>query len=82
MAITVLAVAFLLMMLAIAFLGYRFVIRKGSAPAELPTERCAICRNTFNKSELILRQIGDYKLLYFCRSCIESLNSESKARYN
>ncbi|HLX12474.1 MAG TPA: hypothetical protein VKS81_06635 [Bacteroidota bacterium] len=82
MAVTVLAIVFLLGMLATIVFGFKYIMRPGSAPAESAVEKCSLCRKTFNKTDLILRQVGDYKLVYFCASCIESLNAEAKAKYN
>jgi hypothetical protein len=82
MIVTILAVCFLIFMGSVAYLGYRMVISHGTAPEEINTERCSICRERFHKSELILRQIGDYKLLFFCRKCIDGLNTEAERKNN
>ncbi|MBX2989792.1 MAG: hypothetical protein KF749_01345 [Bacteroidetes bacterium] len=76
MTLTVLASVFLLLILVVAFVGFKAVIRQGKPPEELNMERCSICREKYNTSMLIERQIGDYKLLYFCPSCIHRLHNQ------
>lgn len=76
--LTALAVLFLLIIVLIAVAGYSFVIRRDVGATQAEGERCAICRGRFDKAELILRQIGDYKLLYFCRNCVRGLYEEVK----
>ncbi len=76
MAITVLASIFIVVILLIAAFGFRLVIKQGKPPEDLHSEQCSICREKFNKSLLVERQIGDYKVLYFCPSCITKLHSE------
>ncbi len=76
MAITVLASIFLIAILLIAAFGFKLVIKQGKPPEDLHNEHCSVCREKFNKSMLVERQIGDYKVLYFCPSCITKLHSE------
>lgn len=76
MIVSVLAVAFLIIVGFITFLGYRTIILRGSNAAEQDTEKCSICRERFDKSELLLRQIGDYKILFFCKQCILTLYAD------
>jgi hypothetical protein len=76
MTISVLAVLFLAVILAVSFVGFRAIIRQGKAPEDINNEKCSICRAQFNRSQLIERQLGDYKLLHFCQSCIMSLHNE------
>ncbi|MBI4547481.1 MAG: hypothetical protein HY707_05855 [Ignavibacteriae bacterium] len=73
MIVTILAIVFLLLIVVAAFVGYKTVMQRGTSPEEMNLEKCSICREKFEKSQLILRQIGDYKLLYFCRKCVLSL---------
>lgn len=82
MIITVLAVLFLLIMAAIAVFGYKMIITQGPRPEDINREKCSVCRKKFNKNDLVLRTIGDYKLLYFCEECIGGLYTEAKAKYN
>jgi hypothetical protein len=82
MIVTILAVCFLLFIGVVAYFGYKLVINRGTSPEEINTERCSICRERFHKNDLILRQIGDYKLLFFCGKCIEGLNTEAKAKHD
>ena len=76
MIVTILAVAFLIIVGFAALLGYKMVISGGPDSSEQQMERCAICRERVEKSELILRQIGDHKLLFFCRKCITTLYAD------
>ena len=76
MVITVLAVAFLLFIGFITYIGFRTIIRKQPGQDGEPKEKCAVCRRSFAKDSLLLRQIGDYKLLYFCRECVLQLYAD------
>ncbi len=76
MAVTVLAILFLIMIGFIALIGYKTIIKGGPAKEELNVEKCSICRNRFEKNLLMLRQIGDYKLLYFCKECVMKLYAD------
>lgn len=76
MTITILAVLFLLLLLVLAFFGQRLLSQKTASLQETDTFACAICRNSFTKRQLIARQVGDYKILYFCKNCIESLYAD------
>lgn len=80
MIVTVLAVGFLILVGFVAFIGYKTVIRRGPGEVPADSEKCAICRERFDKQLLIERQILDYKLLYFCRTCILSLNHDLGVR--
>jgi hypothetical protein len=70
MTLSILAVLFLLMLVAIIFYGYGFIMKSSKPEGEENIERCAICRAKYDKRQLIEREIGDSKLLYFCKSCI------------
>ncbi len=76
MAVTILAALFLAIMVTIVAFGYKMVIRQHSNPQNVNLEQCSVCRKAFEKDRLVLRQIGDYKLLYFCRDCIIKLYSD------
>ncbi len=76
MTITVLASIFIAIILLVAAFGFKLVIKQGKPLEELHTEQCSICREKFNKSMLIERQVGDYRILFFCPSCITSLQNE------
>ena len=76
MSFTLLAVLFLLFISLFAMIGF-MVARRQSPQAPTPdSEKCAICRESFLKTKLIERQVGDYKLLYFCKACVEGLNKD------
>jgi len=76
MVITLLAILFLAVIAFIAVAGYRFVIRASSPHQSVETEKCAVCRKDVDKHHLIMRQVGDYKVLYFCRDCILKLYTD------
>ncbi len=76
MIVTVLAILFLILILATAFVGTR-MIQKKSAAAAADTEKCSLCGAVHPKKELILRQVGDYRLLFFCRTCIVKLATDA-----
>jgi hypothetical protein len=76
MVVSILAVGFLVLIGFIAIVGYKTIIRGGPRQAELNMEKCSVCRQSFDKNQLLLRQIGDYKLLYFCRDCVLKLYAD------
>ena len=76
MTVTILALLFLGAILVVAFLGFRAIIRQGKAPEDANKEKCSVCRTQYNRSQLIERQVGDYRVMYFCQSCIISLHNE------
>jgi hypothetical protein len=76
MVITILALLFLLVIVTVAIVGYRFIIQAKTVPEERNNEKCTLCRRKFDKSLLIERQIGDYKLLFFCRECVVKLYAD------
>ena len=69
-------VLFLFFIVLSAFLGYRLLGKGTTTPEEANLEKCSICRQKFDKSQLVLRQIGDYKLFYFCRECVLKLYAD------
>jgi len=76
MTISILAVLFLAVILVVSAVGFRAIIRQGRAPEDINKEKCSICRTQFSRSQLIERQVGDYRLLHFCQSCIMSLHND------
>jgi hypothetical protein len=76
MTITVLASLFITLVLLLALFGIRSALKRQPSQADLNIEKCSVCRQKVNKAILIERQIGDYKLLYFCPSCIAELHNE------
>ncbi len=76
MAISILAVLFLLTIVAVAIVGFRAIIKQGKTPEDVNREKCSICRTKYNRSQLIERQVGDHALLRFCQPCILSLYNE------
>lgn len=76
MAVTVLALLFLAGIGAVAVVGYRLMFRRNVLHDTEQLEKCSICRQKFERDELVLRQVGDTRLLFFCRNCIVGLYSE------
>ncbi|HTK82196.1 MAG TPA: hypothetical protein VL633_07895 [Bacteroidota bacterium] len=76
MIVTVLAVAFLIVIGFIVVVGYKAIFKGGPSPEEIDVEKCSVCRRKFTRNELLLRTIGDYKLLYFCRECVLKLYAD------
>lgn len=76
MAVTISAIVFLAGVLLLTFVGIRLLKKKSETVSGEHQEKCTLCRNLFHKDEMILREVGDYKLLYFCRSCILKLYSD------
>lgn len=77
MVVSVLAGVFLLGIALIAWFGMRLLGRSGGGPAAAAGERCSLCGKTFPRGELVERQIGDYRILRFCRDCIAALASDA-----
>ena len=78
MVVTILAILCFIVLGLITVAGYKAVIRgTGAASAPEDTEKCAICRQPYRKKEMVERQIGDYKLLYFCTDCIARLAADA-----
>ncbi|MGA9407306.1 MAG: hypothetical protein WBW71_09260 [Bacteroidota bacterium] len=73
MTLSILAVCFLLMLIAIIFYGYGFIMKSARPAGEQNMEPCTICRKKFDRRQLVEREIGDSKLIYFCTSCIMRL---------
>lgn len=76
MSVTILASLFLVLLLLIAFIGFRAGLKPATPTADVNTAKCAICREQFAKSLLIERQIGDHALMHFCPACITALHTE------
>ena len=80
MVITILALLFLGFVLGCVVFGYKAVIKREPNPEGLESEKCSVCKGKFKKAELVERQIGDYKLMYFCRKCIAELHADAGLR--
>ena len=75
--LTYLAIIFVLTLIAAIMYGFGIFMRRPPTREELLTEKCSICREPRPKEEMVERQIGDYKVLWFCRSCITDLHHEA-----
>ena len=77
MVITILAVLCFVLLGIVTVAGYRAVIRgTGGPPVAVETEQCTLCRRRLPKAGLVERQVGDYKIHWFCRECITRLASD------
>lgn len=74
--VTALAILFVLLLIGTIFYGFGIMMRRPPTEEELKTEKCSLCGQRFPKEELIERQVGDYRLLYFCAQCIAGLHQE------
>ncbi len=77
MTLSILAVLFLLMLIAIIFYGYGFIMRSVKPVSQKDYEACAICKRLFEKQQLVEREIGDSRLAYFCKACILRLYEDA-----
>jgi len=77
MIVTILAIACIALLGFLTVAGYRAIIRGGGSEARAEgMEKCAVCRRSAGKEEMVERQIGDYKILYFCATCITALSAD------
>lgn len=76
MTLTILAIIFLLFLIFIAVFGQRLLSQKTESAKETNREQCSLCRNSFDKDDLVERQIGDFKMMYFCQDCIVRLYND------
>lgn len=80
MALTVLAGIFLFFVLLMAIFGQRILSQKTASVKNPNRETCSVCQNVFDKGTLIERQIGDFKMMFFCPQCIEHLYNDMKKK--
>jgi hypothetical protein len=77
MIVTVLAILCLALLGFLTVVGYRAIIRGGeSASRAEGMEKCTVCRRSVRKERMVERQIGDYRLLFFCAGCVRELASD------
>lgn len=77
MVVTILAILCFILLGFITAAGYRAVIRgTGGSPPDVEREKCTLCRRPLPRAEMVERQVGDSKLLWFCRECITRLASD------
>ncbi len=68
------------MLVAVIFYGYGFIMKSVKSSSQKDMEPCTICRGQFDRRQLVVREIGDSKLLYFCRQCILQLYDDISKR--
>jgi len=77
MIVTILAVVCIVLLGIITILGYRAIIRGGNSESGAEgMEKCTVCRQSISKELMVERQIGDYRILFFCTRCITGLSSD------
>ena len=77
MTLSILAGIFIVFLIAIIFYGYGFVVKSTKPAGKENTEQCSICRLAFDRQQLVEREIGDFRLMYFCKSCIATLHEDA-----
>jgi len=80
MALTIGAIALIAALIFLIYYGYSVGIRRGIRPGEENRQKCSLCLQSFDRSNLIERQVSDNKVFYFCESCVESLYTEVQQR--
>lgn len=78
--LTYFAIGFVVLLIGAILYGFGIVMRRTPTQEELETESCTLCGQRLKKENLVERQIGDYKVLFFCVECIEKLAVESSNR--
>jgi hypothetical protein len=78
--VTILAIVFVLLLIGTIFYGFGIIVRRPPTEEELQTAQCSLCSRRLPREELIERQVGDYRLLYFCAECIAGLNEELREK--
>lgn len=73
-----LSILFLILLLLFIAYGWGIIMRRTGQTGSDGGEKCSICRQRFQKNLLIEREIGDYKLLYFCGRCIKNLSEDAR----
>jgi hypothetical protein len=82
MTLSILAFLFLLLIVLITIVGYRTITGRVRSIETKKTEQCLLCRRDFERGELVERNVGDYKLIYFCTECVQSLQAEMTAKHS
>ena len=82
MAVTILALLFLVFLLIVAFFGFRILGKGGKPAGTISLQKCSICLRPFERHLLTERQVGDYRLLYFCPDCILSLHADYQSSFS
>ena len=77
MILSILAGLFLLSLVAVILYGYGFLMRGTKGHGDENTEVCSLCRKKYPKRLLVVREIGDSRLTFFCIACIELLHADA-----
>jgi len=73
-----LTIVFLILLLLFVFYGWGLIMRRSGQTDDQEGEKCSLCRGQFPKDTLIEREVGDFKLFYFCIECIKGLANDAK----
>ena len=76
MALTIGAVILLIGLMFLIYYGYTVGVRRSVKPGREHLQKCSLCLQSFERSKLIERQVGDSKLFYFCEECVKNLSEE------
>jgi hypothetical protein len=71
-----LSILFLLFIIISVFYGWGIIMRRTSRTGEEGMGTCSVCRKKMSREKLLTREIGDYKILYFCGDCVRGLWKE------
>jgi len=74
----ILTITFLLLLVLFVFYGWGIVMRRSDNGSTITGDRCSLCREHYPKELLIEREIGDYKVYFFCHECIEQLVNDAR----
>lgn len=77
MILSILAGLFLLSLVAVILYGYGFLMRGAKRQGDDDTEVCTLCRKKYPRHLLVVREIGDSRLNFFCKACIEQLHVDA-----
>ena len=78
--IPVFAIGCLVLLLLFVLYGFGIIIQKPKRKDEIDLIPCDICRRSYTKDQLAEREVGDSRVLYFCRECIQSLSDQMRVR--
>ncbi len=73
----ILSIIFIILLLFFIAYGWGIVMRRSQHAGGEAGEKCSLCREKFPRDTLVEREVGDYKLLYFCNDCIQSLSKDA-----
>lgn len=76
--LTTLAILFVLGLLGAIVYGFGIVMRAAPSKDEIDMRQCSVCRKRYPKHLVIEREIGDSKVLHFCKPCVAGLAMDAE----